>query len=308
MPVTAIKLDGSMTLTPHTINNSYETVALSYKYAEEARDAYDATTISDIEVASAPTYYIKLTGDLNRFVSHSASAGEGVDDAWGLSEIAASKTALNSFTASYNLPASDQSVTIGQVNVSADSTARDAGVTDSTTFSLAVQCAVSNAGVMSFTVGTYAGTEISPSIAENSTLEQHLYKNVLGWGVADGARNGTDVDELSITYTAANDTSPSSLKSDLESELRAYDGANVFSDFSVSISAIAESNSNVLTKYANYLGKNNASVGTTLFDAGSQIWVNDSGLEKNARVTIKDHSGALVDMLNDSVGVVFQQE
>jgi hypothetical protein len=303
-----LKLDGTFSVTGQSFTNDVEGQTLEYKYDTFARDAssvvYDAA-----KVGTEPTYWIKVTGDINAFVTHKASDVSGVDDGWGLNEISlnAVETLINStntlviteasnlggqWTAEYNLPQISETVQIGQVDVvnSTNSVAFENNETYSDneatgSFTLVVDVTSTTGGVLTFTTGSWSGTDITPLVSERSALEQHLYKYVK-WDGAAGSTNGTDVDELTITYNATNDTD-TDLNTDVTAYFAPYQGSNIIQGWSASINAIPAANDSIITNIANIKGKDYEVIGTTLFDPLTTIYVNDGGLTKPINVTMK---------------------
>lgn len=249
--------------------------------------AEQTRTTASLSTASF-TYYIESEYDINGKISIQHNDATN-DDSWALTGF--SITQATNETVVLNLPsASGRVIPAGIINVYD---------TDGTTligsFEVKVTMAISDQGVTSASTAI-TGNSLSASVDEDTAKAQVLYFQSFD---ASPSVSATTADTLSKTISAADATTK--YASQLTDITTAYNNQNVVSAWTISISSISHSPSNILAQHARAKGVTTADV----FSVGEKIVANTTFAYA---VSVTDYLGNSVSIASGTVyGVVKQK-
>ena len=311
-----LRLAGTLSMTVAEPSYTHENMSLTFGLGTAERTSLSVSDIASYVNFTQPTNYIKLTGDLNPFITHTATGADGVDDGWGITtfNVSCADTHAETIALTNSVDSSvvtsdwnveyifgtlyNTNLNMGKVTIVAD-TGLDATITNGTFYyNLAISTDAS--GLMSFTAGAYTGSdaEVTISATEEATLyQQQAYKKYI-WSALnttsevanpiageDGA--ATTADNFTLTYTAVGDlgAASTSMTTQLATELSNVEGKVLVKSFSATIATLATSNTNIFSKWVNSRSHTNYSdydtekTSNPLFIAGDQLWVYDTALD-----------------------------
>lgn len=283
-------LSGSstMTLAESTLAASPITVTA---VAEEANRAGSPNTASD------PTYYIRITHDINGHLEfESAGTGDNNDDAWGLTAIALAKVTTTDYvvpsTVAYNLAAAaatgDQNV--GTITIK-DNTDGNDTLKDNTNFNVQAD----------FTLNVNGSYEVALSITGADydmgavALSDDFSKaQVVHWDFEDTPTvTQVTADNFALnTLTASGLEGDSDIASQIASDQASSNAGSVFSNWTLDIPAVSKDNESQLAKVAVDKGYDHADVSTTsgsltLFAQGEKLVVSGANIGGSGSNQIK---------------------
>lgn len=274
-------LSGSstMTLASGTLAASPVTVTA---VTEEADRAGSPNTAAD------PTYYIRITHDVNGHLSfQGAGTGDNTDDAWGMTAIKLAKVATTDYTVpttvSYNLAATqatgDQNV--GTITIK-DNTDGSDTLKDNTNFNVQADFALNVNGSYSLALSITGADYTLGSVLES---DDYTKAQVVHWDFEDVPTvTATTADNFTLnTLTASNLENDSDIQALLEADQSSTDAGSVFSAWTLDVAAVTEASNSQLAKIANTKGYSHADVSTTvnslsLFATGEKIVVSGADI------------------------------
>jgi len=255
MSKTGFKLPGSLTATIPVATDMPET--LKAKTINFAKKETGRVAGADQGTFVAP-YYIMATYDINGKVAYTGSSATTSEDD-GYSMTGFTITSANASSPILYLPPGNNTIPAGTV------TAKDTVNTSNPDryFDVKMTISISNQGAFENVSVSITGTTLTESITDEPNKAQVAY-----WDTSTPADpSATTADTLSASLSA------SALNSKFTSELASikalYTGsnANQISSWSMSISAVANSNENVLAKHATFKSRS----GSNIFAAGEMI-------------------------------------
>lgn len=291
MSKTGFKLPGSLTATLTGTTDMIRIWGDGEKVINFAKKETDRVAGANQGTFVAP-YYIMATYDINGKITYTGSSATiGKDDGYSLTAFT-----IDSATASspvLYLPTGSSSIKAGTI------TAKD-GVNTSNadgTFDVNMAISISDQGEFENVSVSITGSTLSKSIADDPNKAQVAY-----WDTSTPADpSTTTADTLSASLTA------SALDTHFATERAAiaalYTGtyANQISSWSMSITAVANSNENVLAKHATFKGRS----GSDIFASGDMI-VAASPLSYSIKIKDVDGVDQYIVSSTDVYGVVKQ--
>ena len=246
MSKTGFKLPGSLTATMTGTTDMSET--LKAKTINFAKKETDRVAGANQGTFTAP-YYIMATYDINGKITYTGSSvSSGADDGYSLTGFTI--TSANASSPVLYLPTGSSSIKAGTV------TAKDIDGIDTDDFAVNMAIGISNQGVFENVSVSITGTTLTESITDSPTKAQVAY-----WDTSTPADpSATTADTLSASLSA------SALNTHFANERASiaalYTGsnANQISSWSMSISAVANSNENVLAKHATFKDRSGSDI------------------------------------------------
>ena len=293
MSKTGFKLPGSLTATMTGTTDMSET--LKAKTINFAKKETDRVAGANQGTFTAP-YYIMATYDINGKITYTgSSASSGEDDGYSLTGFtidSANATSPVLYLPTGSLTGSS-SIKAGTV------TAKDTvGAKANREFAVNMAIGISNQGVFENVSVSITGATLTESIVDNANKAQVAY-----WDTSTPADpSATTADTLSASLSA------SALNTHFANERASiaalYTGsnANQISSWSMSITAVANSNENVLAKHAAF----NTRRGQDIFEEGDMI-VAAEPLSYSIKIKDVDDVDKTIVSSTNVYGVVKQQ-
>ncbi len=249
------QLPGSLTATMPTISDMPET--LKYETINFAKKETDRVAGADQGLANAD-FYIMAEYDINDKITYTgSSATNSKDDGYSLTGFTI--TSANASSPVLLLPTGSESIKAGTV------TAKDTVNTSNAngTFDVNMAISITNQGVFDAVTVSITGSTLSKTIADDPNKAQVAY-----WDTSTPADpSATAADTLSATLSSSDlDTHFATERAAIKA-LYTGDNANQISSWSMSISAVANSNENVLAKHATFKSRS----GSDVFEEGEMI-------------------------------------
>ena len=257
MSKTGFKLPGSLTATMTGTTDMSET--LKAKTINFAKKETDRVAGADQGTFVAP-YYIMATYDINGKVSYTeTSATIGKDDGYEMTGFTI--TSANASSPVLYLPTGSSSIKAGTI------TAKDTvGAKANREFAVNMAIGISNQGVFENVSVSITGTTLTESITDSPTKAQVAYWDT----TTPDDPSATTADTLSASLSASDlDTHFANERASIKA-LYTGSNANQISSWSMSISAVALSNENVLAKHATHKGAGVVGTGD-IFATGDMI-------------------------------------
>lgn len=255
MSKTGFKLPGSLTATMTGTTDMPNTLAA--ETINFAKKETDRTAGADQGTFVAP-YYIMATYDINGSVTYTgSSATVGEDDGYSLTGFTI--TSANASSPVLYLPTGSSSIKAGTI------TAKDTVNTLNADreFDVDMAISISNQGVFENVSVSITGTTLTESIVDDPNKAQVAY-----WDTSTPADpSATTADTLSASLSASALNTKYTTERASIAALYTGDNANQISSWSMSITAVANSNENVLAKHATFKDRS----GSDIFAAGDMI-------------------------------------
>ena len=269
----------TMTLAEGTLAASPVTVTAVTAEADRAGTPNTATD---------PTYYIRITHDVNSHLSfEGAGTGDNADDAWGMSTIKLAKVATTDYTVpttvSYNLAATQATgnQNVGTITIK-DNTDGSDTTKDTTNFNVQADFVLSVNGSYSVSLSITGADYTLSSVLES---DDYTKAQVVHWDFEDAPTvSATTADNFSLnTLTASNLENDSDIQAELEADQSSTDAGSVLSAWTLDVSAVTEASNSQLAKIANTKGYSHADVSTTagslsLFATGEKLLVSGADI------------------------------
>ena len=250
------QLPGSLTATMTGTTDMPNTLAAkTINFAKKETDRVDG---ADQGTTNA-SYYIMATYDINDKITYTgSSATNSKDDGYSLTAFTIT-SAMSNISPVLYLPTGSSSIKAGTV------TAKDTVNTSNAdgTFDVNMAISITDQGVFDAVTVSITGSTLSKTIADDPNKAQVAY-----WDTSTPADpSATAADTLSATLTSsALDTHFATERAAIKA-LYTGTNANQISSWSMSISAVANSNENVLAKHATFKGRS----GSDVFEEGEMI-------------------------------------
>tara|TARA_Y100000389_G_C17429298_1_gene501572 strand:+ start:138 stop:1007 length:870 start_codon:yes stop_codon:yes gene_type:complete len=254
MSKTGFKLPGSLTATMTSTTDMSET--LKAKTINFAKKETDRVAGANQGTFTAP-YYIMATYDINGKITYTgSSASSGADDGYSLTGFQI--TSANASSPVLYLPTGSSSIKAGTI------TAKDTvGAKANREFAVNMAIGISNQGAFENVSVSITGATLTESITDDPNKAQVAY-----WDTSTPADpSATTADTLSASLSAsALNTKYTNERASIAA-LYTGSNANQISSWSMSITAVANSNENVLAKHATFKDRS----GSDIFAAGDMI-------------------------------------
>ena len=290
MSKTGFKLPGSLTATMTGTTDMSET--LKAKTINFAKKETDRVAGANQGTFTAP-YYIMATYDINGKITYTGSSATiGKDDGYSLTGFTI--TSANATSPVLYLPTGSSSIKAGTV------TAKDTVNTSNAdgTFDVNMAIGISNQGAFENVSVSITGATLTESIVDDPNKAQVAY-----WDTSTPADpSTTTADTLSASLSAsALDTHFATERASIKA-LYTGTNANQISSWSMSFSAVANSNENVLAKHATFKDRS----GNDIFAAGDMI-VAATPLAYSIKIKDVDDADVVIVSSTNVYGVVKQQ-
>lgn len=284
MSSSGLGLAGSLSITQATLN--------------AVGDSLDLTLSAEVQTTARPsadntanfTYYIQSDYDINSEISyHATSTVAGEDDAYSMNAITVTNSTASN--AQLNLPAaSGKTVDAGLIS------ALDVDNTSLGSFPVVLTVAVSSVGRMTSTIAI-TGSTLTASTSENPALAQNVY-----WSGIDPLPNQSASAPDDLTQTLTIDQLDEKYSSEKTAINNNYNGQDMISGWTISVSAVTQRTNNALSQHARYNNKNGS---TTIFAAGEKLVC---ATPASYSVSIDDYSGSSTTIIGatDVYGVLRQ--
>jgi hypothetical protein len=267
----------TMTLAEGTLAASPVTVTAVTVEADRAGSPNTATD---------PTYYIRITHDVNSHLSfEGAGTGDNADDAWGMSTIKLAKVTTTDYTVpttvSYKLAGGEStgSQNVGTITIK-DNTDGSNTTKDTTNFNVQADFVLKENGSYAVSLSITGNDYTLSSVLES---DDYTKAQVVHWDFEDVPTvTATTADNFSLnTLTASNLQNDPDIE--LEENQSSDDPGSVFSAWTLDVSAVNEASNSQLAKIANTKGYSHADVSTTagslsLFATGEKLLVSGANI------------------------------
>jgi hypothetical protein len=267
----------TMTLAEGTLAASPVTVTAVTVEADRAGSPNTATD---------PTYYIRITHDVNSHLSfEGAGTGDNADDAWGMSTIKLAKVTTTDYTVpttvSYKLAGGEStgSQNVGTITIK-DNTDGSNTTKDTTNFNVQADFVLNENGSYAVSLSITGNDYTLSSVLES---DDYTKAQVVHWDFEDVPTvTATTADNFSLnTLTASNLQNDPDIE--LEENQSSDDPGSVFSAWTLDVSAVNEASNSQLAKIANTKGYSHADVSTTagslsLFATGEKLLVSGANI------------------------------
>lgn len=297
--------------TPFYLNDSStESLVLAGSLSVAVKDITVADESNDITLAEVtndrfvsfntktPTYYIKVTDNINSYIGFNAGANDATDsslsndDAWSMSPISLSSASVT--PSEMVLPHADKTMTVAQF------TANDiSGEDREKTWDVELNVVLDNQGAISANASLGNSDSFTGLAAEDEQLAQHAY-----WPGVDATPGEPDKDAGDILAATI---SASQIESHFSANMRAVESDindlnNVVESWDLDFDAVAFDPSSNLSQY----GQSNNRDSPSLFVSGARIVANTAALYA-VEVNVDYGSGNNTLLVNDYVYGILEQ-
>ena len=272
--MSGLQLPGSLTITKASLDavgTSLE-LTVSAEVAETAR-------LSAAGTQQNFSYYIQSDYDINSKITYYGNDDDVTkgDDAYSMVDF--SVTNLDAITPSIYLPpASDITVLAGKISaLNVDNSVLG-------DFDVKLTVDVNGTGVMSSTIAI-SGVAKDASTTDNAAFAQSVY-----WSGINTVPNPSATDTDILTKQLSTGDLDIKYAAELLAINNNYDGQNMISAWTISLSAISQANDNILSQHARFKGRS----GSDIFVAGDKLVCSTPA---SYSVSIEDYTGTATSII-----------